>query len=299
MDGDLDIHGVGDREALIDGGGGGAPVLVQFQPAGAGLDLILEKFGQAAVSLTQDSPVDRQSLGGLEHPHDVPGARRAGRGPGTGRRSRSTADHGRDPGGDGNLDLLGTDHVDVSVQAPRGADHAFARDHLGSRSNHQTRINARLDQRIAGAADGDDLAVADADVALDDSQVIDDDRVGDHEVDVWCAHMLMVRALPHAVADHLAAAEDHLVAGMGVILLDLDQELGISQADPVADGRAVMRRVGCSGNLETHGVCSRGRAVFSGHLLGSSPKLPSFNRWKAALRTVGSSSWPMTRPLRP
>src|SRR5271157_5857875 len=49
VDGDLDIHGVGNSKAVVDGGGGGAPVLVQFQPAGAGLDLILEKFGQAAV----------------------------------------------------------------------------------------------------------------------------------------------------------------------------------------------------------------------------------------------------------
>jgi hypothetical protein len=45
-------------------------------------------------------------------------------------------------------------------------------------------------------------------------------------------------ALAHAVADHLAAAELHLLAIGGEILLDLDDELGIGQPHLVAGGRA-------------------------------------------------------------
>ena len=62
VDGDLDVVFVGHRQAGVDGGGGGAPVLVQLQPAGAGLDLLLERLGQAAVALAEDARVDRQSL---------------------------------------------------------------------------------------------------------------------------------------------------------------------------------------------------------------------------------------------
>ena len=40
--------------------------------------------------------------------------------------------------------------------------------------------------------------------------------------------------LPHAVADHLAAAELHLFAVGGEVLLDLDDELRVGEADPVA-----------------------------------------------------------------
>ena len=40
--------------------------------------------------------------------------------------------------------------------------------------DHQPRIDAGLDQRIAGLADGHDPAVPDADVALDDAPVVED-----------------------------------------------------------------------------------------------------------------------------
>ena len=36
---------------------------------------------------------------------------------------------------------------------------------------------------IAGLADADDPAVPDADVGLDDAPVVDDQRVGDHQVE--------------------------------------------------------------------------------------------------------------------
>jgi hypothetical protein len=44
--------------------------------------------------------------------------------------------------------------------------------------------------------------------------------------------------LPHAVADHLAAAELHLLAVGGEILLDLDDEIGVGEPHAVARGRA-------------------------------------------------------------
>ena len=55
VDGDLDVVLVGDRQAGVDDGGGGAPVLVELQAAGAGLDLLRERLGQAAVALAQDA----------------------------------------------------------------------------------------------------------------------------------------------------------------------------------------------------------------------------------------------------
>ena len=45
--------------------------------------------------------------------------------------------------------------------------------------------------------------------------------------------------LAHAVADHLAAAELHLVAVDGEVALDLDQQLRVGQPHPVAHGGAV------------------------------------------------------------
>src|SRR5208282_6149548 len=53
--------------------------------------------------------------------------------------------------------------------------------------------------------------------------------------------------LPHAVADHLAAAELHLLAVGGEILLDLDDELCVGEADAVARRRPEHLGVGGAG----------------------------------------------------
>ena len=57
-------------------------------------------------------------------------------------------------------------------------------------------------------------------------------------------------ALAHAVADRLAAAELHLLAvaagAQRVVVLDLDDQLGVGQADPVADGRAEHLGIGAA-----------------------------------------------------
>ena len=50
--------------------------------------------------------------------------------------------------------------------------------------------------------------------------------------------LLVTCALAHAVADHLAAAELHLLAVGGEILLDLDDEIGVGEPHAVAGGRA-------------------------------------------------------------
>ena len=48
--------------------------------------------------------------------------------------------------------------------------------------------------------------------------------------------LLVDLRLAHAVADHLAAAELHLLAIDGEILLDLDDEIGVGKPHPVAGG---------------------------------------------------------------
>ena len=79
---------------------------------------------------------------------------------------------------------------------------------------------------------------------------VDDQRVGDDGVDraAGAGHL----ALAHAVADHLAAAELHLLAIDGEILLDLDEQLGVGEANLVARGRAEHLGIGSAGNLCRH-----------------------------------------------
>ena len=184
VDGDLHVEAVGDGQAAIDGGRRRAPVLVQLQAAGAGADLLLQRPGQAAVALAQKAEVDRQRLGGLQHAFHVPRAGRAGGGVGAGGRAGAAAEQRGQAGGDGGLDQLRADEVDV-VSMPPAVTIRFS-PAMTSVPGPMTRlrIDAGLDQRIARLADGDDPAVADADVALDDAPVVEDDGVGDDQIEL-------------------------------------------------------------------------------------------------------------------
>ena len=58
--------------------------------------------------------------------------------------------------------------------------------------------------------------------------------------------------LAHAVADHLAAAELHLLAVERAVGLDLDEEVGVGEPDPVARGGAVHGGIGGARDAEGH-----------------------------------------------
>ena len=57
-------------------------------------------------------------------------------------------------------------------------------------------------------------------------------------------------ALAHAVADHLAAAELHLLAVGGEVLLDLDDQIGVGEPHAVAGGGAEHVGIGAALDLE-------------------------------------------------
>ena len=124
--------------------------------------------------------------------------------------------------------------MDVGVEAAGGENLALAGDHFGARPDDDR--NAGLDIGIAGLADRRDQAVLQPDIGFDDAPMVEDDGVGDHGVD-RAAPTRDLR-LAHAVADHLAAAELHLFAIGGEILLDLDEQFGVGEAHAVAGGRA-------------------------------------------------------------
>src|SRR5690606_9169710 len=147
-----------------------------------------------------------EGVGGLQHLADVPRSRRARRRVRAGRWARASADHRRDARHQRLFDLLRADEMDVRIDAARGQDLAFARDDLGARADHD--VDAGLRVRVAGLADPRDAPVLDTDVGLDDAPPVDDQRVRDDGVDGLVRRAL---TLPHAVADHLAAAELDLV----------------------------------------------------------------------------------------
>ena len=84
VDHHLHVVIVGDRQAAIDRRRRGAPILVQLERTGAGLDLLFQRRRQRGIALAGEAEIHRKRVGGLDHAGDVPRARRAGGGVGAG-----------------------------------------------------------------------------------------------------------------------------------------------------------------------------------------------------------------------
>ncbi len=145
------------------------------------------------------------------------------------------ADQGGRAVGQRRVGLLRRDEMDVRIDAGRSQDQMRARDGIGGQAAFQARGDPVHGLRIAGLADAADAPVLDADVGLHHPQHrVDDRHIGDDQVGGAArARDLVVHA--HAFAQALAAAEDDLVAGAAAqVALDLDEQLGIAQADAIA-----------------------------------------------------------------
>ena len=80
------------------------------------------------------------------------------------------------------VDDLRADQVHVAVDRAGGEDAAVAGDDLGVRADDQVGVDAVHGVGVAGLAERDDPAVADADVGLDHAPVVEHDRAGDDRV---------------------------------------------------------------------------------------------------------------------
>jgi hypothetical protein len=180
MQGHLDVRFVGHVQAIADGRWGAAPVFVQLQANHARVDLLVQCGWQAGIAFAKKAQVHRKGISRLQHALDVERSRCAGGGKGAGGGARAAAHHGGHATGQGLVDLLGADEVDVAVDATRGHDQAFAADDLGAGANDD--VHARLCIGVARFADGRDAVAAQSDVGLDDAPVVDDEGVGEHAI---------------------------------------------------------------------------------------------------------------------
>ncbi len=244
VDRHLHVVFVRHRQAVVDAGRGGAPVFMQFQANGAGLDLQFQGFRQGGVALAQEADVHGQGIHRLEHLANVPGARCAGGGVGARGRAGAAAQHGGNTAHQGFFHLLGADEVDVGIDAAGGEDLALTGDDFGAGADHDGHV--WLGIRVAGFADGGDAAFLDAHVGFDDAPPVENQGVGDHGVHHGGIGTL---ALAHAVADNLAAAEFYFVAVVGGVAFHFNPQVGVAEPHPVAGGWAVHVGVGLSGDF--------------------------------------------------
>src|SRR5579862_6444277 len=217
----------------------------------------------------------------------MPRPRRASRRVGAVRGTRAAAEQRGDAGIERVIDLLRTDEMDVRVEAAGGNDLAFAGDDIGAGADDDG--YAGLDVGIAGLADRRNFSFLYADIGLDYAPVVEDQRVGDDGVDgaLFFGHL----RLAHAVADHLAAAEFHLLAVNGEVFFDLDDEIGVGEPHFVARRRAEHVRINRAFHRDGHILSSQLSTAFRRLLRMTAMPLPSTSR----SLMVGSAGhgWPL------
>ncbi len=166
----------------------------------------------------------------MQHSEDVPGTGGASGCVGARRWPRTTAEHSRDAARDRDLNLLRTNKVNMTVDAARRKNMPFTGNDFGAGANDD--INTILGVGVACLTNFDDPPVFDTDIGLDDAPPIQNQGVSDHNIN--SAICPRDRRLAHTVADHLTAAKFHLIAIACEILLNFNNQLGISKAQPVA-----------------------------------------------------------------
>ena len=72
--------------------------------------------------------------------------------------------------------------MNVRVDPAGGEDQSFASNDVRAHADHEQRIDAVHDVRIAGFADCADQPILYSDVGFDDPPVIENQGVGDHQV---------------------------------------------------------------------------------------------------------------------
>jgi hypothetical protein len=177
----LEVELVGDRKTGVDHRRHRAPVLVDLEADAAAGDLVENRARPRGVAAAEQAKIDRPFFRRLQHLADV---ERAAAVDADRDRPERAADHGRQSRRDGVLAKLRGVEMHMDIDAARRRDHAFRIAHHGGRADDQLRMHAVHGRGVAGLADGDDLAVLDADVALDDAEHrIDHERVAEQHVE--------------------------------------------------------------------------------------------------------------------
>ena len=137
---------------------------------------------------------------------------------------------------------LRADQVDVAVDRAGGDDPAVARHDLGRRPDHERRVDAVDRVGVAGLADADDPAVANADVGLDDAPVVEHDRARDHEVGraVGARSSSPGPSTRGSPCRRRTPPRRRRRSGPRSTSI---QQVGVGEPDPVAVGRPVQRGV--------------------------------------------------------
>mmetsp|Transcript_17477 Transcript_17477/g.48748 ORF Transcript_17477/g.48748 Transcript_17477/m.48748 type:complete len:417 (-) Transcript_17477:586-1836(-) len=229
------------REAGVNCGGRGAPVLVELEPHRPCCNDVFQALGRCGVALPSEAKVHRNAVCCPEHHAHVGWGRGAGCGTGSRGRSGASAEQCSEAAGNGLAADPRADEVHVHVQAARGQDQPLPGDGLGGSPDNQGRVHRCHGVRVASLANPGNDAILDADVCLVYSGVVHHQRIGDDEVQA--AVGAEAGRLPHTLPQHLASSKLAFVPVHSEVLLDLQEQRCVAELNPVSGGGAIHRGV--------------------------------------------------------
>src|ERR1700722_8453954 len=208
----LYVQFVGDRQRAINSSGRFSPVFMEFEPDSSGQNLFAQRAGKRSIALAEKTEINRQALAGFHHPVNIPRSGSARCGIGSGSRARAASDQRRQARRKSGPDQLGTNKMNVRINATGGDYLSFTREHFGARTYGHSWSDASHDVGIAGLANRCDPAAADSDVRLHDSPVVNNHGVRNHKIE--SARLRGSRSrLTHTIPHYLAAAKFGFITG--------------------------------------------------------------------------------------
>ena len=160
------------------------------------------------------------------------------------------------------VDDLRADQVHVAVDRAGGEDAAVARQDLGRRADDERRVDAVIVSGLPA------LPMPTMRPSRTPMSALTTPQWSRISAPVMTRSGVPCGAgaarLAHRLADDLAAAEHGLVAADAQVALDLDQQVGVGQADPVAGGRPVQPPVVGARDLNHRSCAPRDLAAQAG-----------------------------------
>ena len=122
----------------------------------------------------------------------------------------------------------------VGIDSSGGCNQTLSGNRLGTRPNYD--VHVWLHVRVARFANSANLPIFDTDIRLHDSPVIEEQRIGNNNVN----HVLSgALALPHAVPNHFSTAELDFLPISRVVSLNFNNQFRIAEAHAITSRRPV------------------------------------------------------------
>lgn len=132
--------------------------------------------------------------------------------------------------------------MDMAVKAAISYDLLLSSNNIGVGADDHVRINTIHNIRVASFADTYDNAILDTDISLIDTSVVNDQSVGENQVQA--VDIRTSRGLTHAITNTFSATKGTLITILSKVFLDLDPQISSTQTDKVAGGGTKHGNVG-------------------------------------------------------